>query len=178
MGLNGPPIKAADEAGALGILGGTFDPIHLGHLALAREALTVLDLEQVLLVPNADPPHKQAVVVSAAAHREAMVAAAIDGEPGLVLSRLELERPGPSYTVDTVAELAARSRQAGRPEPWFILSAEALDEFETWREGGDWPPTRPVTRRRTSTPGYWVCIVLLTRDQCVIRNADTSPLRA
>lgn len=119
---------------ALGILGGTFDPVHDGHLALAREALAELDLERVLFVPNADPPHKQQQVVTSARHREAMVALAIAPEPAFELSRIELERPGPSYAVDTVAELAERSRAEGRPEPWFVMSAEVLDDFAGWRE--------------------------------------------
>ncbi len=119
---------------ALGILGGTFDPVHDGHLALAREALTELDLERVLFVPNADPPHKQHQAVTPAHHREAMVALALAAEPAFELSRIELERPGPSYTVDTVAELAVRSRAEGRPEPWFVMSAEVLDDFAGWRE--------------------------------------------
>ena len=104
---DGPEPSAAR---AVGILGGTFDPIHLGHLALAREALAELDLEQVLFVPNADPPHKRGQAVTAAHHREAMVARAIEPEPAFVLSRVELDRPGPSYAVDTVIEMAARSR--------------------------------------------------------------------
>jgi len=122
------------EPRAIGILGGTFDPIHEGHLALAREALAELDLEYVLFVPNADPPHKQDQPVTAAAHREAMVALAIGPEPAFVLSRIELERPGPSYAVDTVAVLAAQSREQGRPEPWFVLSAEVLEDFHAWRQ--------------------------------------------
>jgi nicotinate-nucleotide adenylyltransferase len=119
---------------AIGILGGTFDPIHLGHLALAREARAELGLEQVLFVPNADPPHKRGQAVTAAHHREAMVARAIEPEPAFVLSRVELERPGPSYAVDTVTEMAARSRAEGRPEPWFVLSAEVLEGFHSWRD--------------------------------------------
>ncbi len=119
---------------AIGILGGTFDSIHLGHLALAREAWSELGLAQILFVPNADPPHKQNQRITAAEHREAMVALAIAGESAFVLSRLELERPGPSYAVDTVAELAARSRRERRPEPWFVLSAEVLDDFHEWHQ--------------------------------------------
>ena len=126
--------REASRPRAIGILGGTFDPVHDGHLALAREALAELDLEHVLFIPNADPPHKQDQVVTAAAHREAMVALAIEPEPAFLLSRLELERAGPSYAVDTVAELAARSLAEGRPQPWFVLSAEVLDGFSTWRE--------------------------------------------
>lgn len=122
------------RARAFGILGGTFDPVHLGHLALAGEARTELDLERVLFVPNADPPHKQGQAVTPARHREAMVTLAIADEPAFVLSRIELERPGLSYAVDTVAELAARSRAEGRPEPWFILSAEVLEDFDSWHQ--------------------------------------------
>jgi nicotinate-nucleotide adenylyltransferase len=132
----GATDRATEAAGrrAIGILGGTFDPIHHGHLAVAREARSVLDLENVLFVPNASPPHKPDDVVTPAEHREAMVRLAIEGEEGFRLSRIELERPGPSYAVDTVAELAEASRAEGRPEPWFILSAEVLDDFHTWRE--------------------------------------------
>ncbi len=134
MGSRARSLGLSGEARAIGILGGTFDPVHLGHLALAREAWTELHLAHVLFVPNADPPHKQDRVVTEARHREAMVALAITGEPAFLLSRLELERPGPSYAVDTVADLAARSRDEGRPEPWFVLSAEVLDDFHEWRQ--------------------------------------------
>ena len=119
---------------AFGILGGTFDPVHLGHLALAHEALQELRLDHLLFVPNADPPHKQDQSVTPARHREGMVALAIEPEPAFVLSRIELERDGPSFAVDTVAELADRARAEGRPVPWFVMSAEALDDFDSWRE--------------------------------------------
>ena len=127
----GRPATAAPRA--FGILGGTFDPVHLGHLALAREALIELDLERVLFVPNATPPHKPGQAVTAAHHREAMVQLAIEPVAAFELSRVELQRPGPSYAVDTVAELAERAHEEGRPEPWFVLSAEVLDGFHSWR---------------------------------------------
>jgi nicotinate-nucleotide adenylyltransferase len=130
----GAPSAPSAQRRTFGILGGTFDPIHDGHLALAREALDVLDLEHVLFVPNADPPHKPAGAVTAAVHREAMVGLAIEPERAFVLSRIELERPGPSYAIETVTALADRARGEGRPEPWFVLSAEVLDDFATWRE--------------------------------------------
>jgi nicotinate-nucleotide adenylyltransferase len=127
------PGQAPGGPRALGILGGTFDPIHLGHLALAHEARRSLDLERVLFVPNADPPHKDETV-TAPVHRAAMVRLALAGEPNFELSPLELDRPGPSYAVDTVAAIAARSEAEGRPEPWFILSDEAFADLPTWRE--------------------------------------------
>jgi len=133
MGVTSPGLERS-ELRAIGILGGTFDPIHDGHLALAGEAMAVLDLDHVLFVPNADPPHKQDQVVTPAPHREAMVELAIANDPRFLLSRIELERPGPSYAVDTVAVLAQRCRAEGRPEPWFVLSAEVLDSFHTWRK--------------------------------------------
>jgi nicotinate-nucleotide adenylyltransferase len=134
------PADPADARRAIGILGGTFDPVHVGHLALAREARQVLGLAHVLFVPNAQPPHKPSGEVSPSRHREAMLALAIAAEPAVegkaafAISRIELERAGPSYAVDTVAELAAQSNAEGRPAPWFILSAEVLDDFHTWRE--------------------------------------------
>lgn len=119
---------------AVGILGGTFDPVHLGHLALATEALTRLDLAEVRFVPNADPPHKQGQPITPAAHRASMVSLAIEGRPSFVLDRVELDRPGPSFAVDTVATIADASRREGRPEPWFILASEVLEGFPAWHE--------------------------------------------
>jgi nicotinate-nucleotide adenylyltransferase len=119
---------------ALGILGGTFDPVHLGHLAVAEEAREALDLERVIFVPAARPPHKLDVEVSPAEHRAAMLDLAVRDNPDFAISRMELERPGPSYSVDTVAAIAGQSAREGRPEPVFILSAEALEGLPTWRE--------------------------------------------
>ena len=133
LGLMAHIPVASGTRRAIGILGGTFDPIHDGHLALAHEALAVLDLERVLFVPNARPPHKRDQIVTSASHREAMIRLAIADVPGFLLSRIELERGGPSYAVDTVTELAAMSRAEGRIEPWFILSVEALADLPSWR---------------------------------------------
>lgn len=139
-GLGLMPADPADARRAIGILGGTFDPVHVGHLALAREAHRHLGLARVLFVPNAQPPHKPSGEVSPSRHREAMLALAIaaepsvEGEPPFAISRIELERDGPSYAVDTIAELAEQSRAEGRLAPWFILSAEVLDDFHTWRD--------------------------------------------
>jgi nicotinate-nucleotide adenylyltransferase len=115
-------------------MGGTFDPIHVGHLAIAAEARAALGLSRILFVPAARPPHRPAATIAPAADRVAMVGLAIKGHPDFELSRIELRRPGPSYTSDTVAELAAAERAAGRvPDLTFILSAETLRDLPTWR---------------------------------------------
>ena len=95
-----PP--AAVRAGSVAIMGGTFDPIHVGHLAAAEEARQTLGLERVLFMPAGIPPHKPDREITTAAHRVAMIEVAIQGNPAFELSRLEVDRTGPSYTVDTV----------------------------------------------------------------------------
>jgi nicotinate-nucleotide adenylyltransferase len=116
-------------------MGGTFDPIHVGHLAVAEEARDALGLERILFVPAGQPPHKAGSDVSSAANRLAMVALAIAENGAFELSRLEVDRPGPSYTADTVAELARRDEAAGRtPDLTLILSAETFADLPTWHE--------------------------------------------
>lgn len=121
--------------GRLGILGGTFDPIHHGHLAIAEEAREALGLERVLFIPAAEPPHKAGRRIAPAADRFAMVELAIAGNPAFAVSRMELDREGPSYSVDTVEALAAEARAAGRePDLVFVMSGETLLELPTWRQ--------------------------------------------
>jgi nicotinate-nucleotide adenylyltransferase len=123
-----PPVPT--EIGCVGILGGTFDPIHHGHLAIAEEARETLGLERVLFVPAAIPPHKPGRRVADAVHRLAMLELAIATNPAFEVSRVELDRGGLSFTVDTLTAL----RDAGISDPWFILSSEALAGFPAWRE--------------------------------------------
>ncbi|HUQ77969.1 MAG TPA: nicotinate (nicotinamide) nucleotide adenylyltransferase [Patescibacteria group bacterium] len=131
---DGAPVRPI-RSGSIGILGGTFDPFHLGHLGLARAARDQLGLERVLVIPAAAPPHKPGRRISPADVRLGLVQAGIAGEPRLAASRIELDRDGPSYTVDTVAALAAAERIEGRePEITVILSAESFDDLPTWRE--------------------------------------------
>jgi nicotinate-nucleotide adenylyltransferase len=145
MGARGVGVRVADQGtlsappavvpGSRGILGGTFDPIHIGHLAIAEEARETLGLERVVFVPAGEPPHKPGRRISAASDRLAMVARAIADNPAFELSRLEVDRPGPSYAVDTLQILADHSREVGqRPDLTFILSDEALAGLPTWRE--------------------------------------------
>ena len=118
---------------AVGILGGTFDPIHIGHLAIAEEARDALGLERVLFIPTRQPVHKPGAEVAPAEDRVAMVAAAIAGNPAFVLERAEVDRAGPSYSVETLEGLVATARAADRPTEFtFILSAEAYAGLPTW----------------------------------------------
>ena len=118
---------------AWGILGGTFDPIHLGHLAIAERARDTLDLAGVVFVPAAQNPLKD-TTPSPASDRAAMVELAISGNDRFRVSRIELERQGPSYTVDTLESFHADGRYAGpgRPDPVLIVSVEALKGLPTW----------------------------------------------
>jgi nicotinate-nucleotide adenylyltransferase len=119
----------------VGILGGTFDPIHFGHLVIAEEVREALELDRVLFVPASRPPHKLDEEVAPAADRVAMVALAIAGNPSFAISRIELERDGPSYTADTLGELADEAaRQRVARSLYFIISTEALASFATWHE--------------------------------------------
>lgn len=122
-------------AGRVGVLGGTFDPIHVGHLAIAEAARDELGLERVLFVPARIPPHRSTAPRASAEDRAAMVRLAIEPNPAFALSLVELEREGPSFTADTVEHLAADRRAAGRvPDLWFIVSTEAFSGFLTWQE--------------------------------------------
>jgi nicotinate-nucleotide adenylyltransferase len=121
--------------GAIGVFGGTFDPIHNAHLAVAQAAAETCGLERVLFVPAASPPHKPGVAVTPADHRVAMVELAIAGNDRFAVDRLEVERDGPSYTVDTLEALhARRGDDASEPDLALILSAEAFLQLMTWRE--------------------------------------------
>lgn len=116
--------------GRIGLLGGTFDPIHLGHLSAASAAREVLDLDAVLLLPSHVPPHRPQPFASTP-HRFAMVALAVDGQDGLLASDIELTATGPSYTSATLARLHARGWRAS--QLFFITGADAFAEIATWR---------------------------------------------
>ncbi len=119
--------------GAWGILGGTFDPIHLGHLAIAEQTRETMGLAGVVFVPAARNPLKPSQP-SPATDRVAMVELAISGNERFRVSRVELEREGPSYTVDTLEAFHAAGRFAGGalPDPVLILSVEALRGLTAW----------------------------------------------
>lgn len=115
----------------LGLLGGTFDPIHCGHLVIAEEARARLNLPEVRFIPAGQPPHKRGQMVTPATDRLNMVKLAIAGNPAFTVSTIELERDGLSYTVDTLTEL---QRQEGHDcALYFIVGGDALVDLLTWR---------------------------------------------
>lgn len=114
----------------VGILGGTFDPVHYAHLAIAEEARTQLGLELVIFLPAGQPPHKPGTVITSAPHRLAMLELALASNPHFLISRLDLERPGPCYTVDTLA--LVQEEWGPETELYFIIGADSLLEMHTW----------------------------------------------
>jgi len=120
-----------DLRGATGVFGGTFDPVHYAHLAVAEAARESLDLRRILFIPAAQPPHKPGKRITAAEDRFAMVELAIRGNAAFETSRLELDRGGPSYTVETLASL--RAEHPGERLA-LILSAESFAELPSWNE--------------------------------------------
>jgi nicotinate-nucleotide adenylyltransferase len=115
----------------LGLFGGSFDPVHHGHLLAARALREELALDQVRLIPAGAQPFKEGGHRAAAEDRARMVELAVDGESGLFLDRLEIERPGPSYTVETVRALAARHSDARLT---VLIGSDAAAEFDKWKD--------------------------------------------
>lgn len=114
----------------IGVLGGTFDPPHIGHLAAAEDVAWKLSLDQVLFVPNRRPPHKQNQQVSAVRDRVAMVELAIAGNSRFALSTSELDREGLSYTIDTLREF--REIWPAGTEIFFLVGCDAIHQLHTW----------------------------------------------
>jgi len=129
MQRNGFP--STDDAMRIGIFGGTFDPIHLGHLILAEQCREQLRLDEVWFIPAGEPPHKLSKARSSGRHRREMIEFAIAGHDGFHVSDIELDREGPSYTVDTLSEL--HKLHPGH-EWWLLIGADSLHDFPTWRE--------------------------------------------
>ncbi len=133
----------------LGIFGGTFDPPHFGHLRMAAAVLTQLQLDQVLFAPVGVQPLKQDHPATAPEHRARMVELAITGEPHFALSRADLDRPGPHYTVDLLSIIQQQQPGAAL---WFILGEDSLGDLPRWRD-----PARIVQLARLAVlrrPGY------------------------
>lgn len=136
----------------IGILGGTFDPVHVGHLIVAAEARAALELDELVFMPARTPPHKPLHVPAPVEDRAAMIAAAIDGEPRTRMGRIDLDRPGPHYTVDMLAIARAEWRLDAGDRLWFVMGGDSLADLAEWRD-----PWRIVEMARLAVverPGY------------------------
>lgn len=115
----------------IGILGGTFDPVHMGHLVLAEQVREKLKLDKVIFIPCFSPPHKTRRKLSPAKDRFRMAALAVEGNASFSISDIELKREGLSYTVDTLRELRRRHSESAI---YFLTGSDVLDEIHTWRD--------------------------------------------
>ncbi len=113
------------------LYGGSFDPIHVGHLIAARSVAEQLDIRRIVLVPALQPPHKTGRLISEARHRLAMSRLAVERDPLFEVSDVELRRPGPSYTIDTVT--AFRGEMEPGVELYWIIGADSLPDLPSWR---------------------------------------------
>lgn len=144
----------------VGLLGGTFDPVHYGHLLLAEEARVAVPLDRVLFVPAGQPPHKLGEPHTAAAHRLRMLELAIEDNPAFGISRVDLDRPGPHYSVDMVRLVQEELGPA--VELFFLMGSDSLAHILTWHE-----PQQLVKQCRlvvAGRPGYAVDLSQLARE--------------
>lgn len=118
----------------LGVMGGTFDPIHHGHLVAASEVAARFDLDEVVFVPTGSPSFKQDVDVTPAEHRYLMTVIATASNPRFTVSRVDIDRPGLTYTVDTLRDLAAERPDA---DLYFITGADAITQILTWKDSAE-----------------------------------------
>jgi len=124
------------ESCRIGLLGGTFDPIHNGHLAVARAVRDALALDQVLLIPASRPPHKLHYPITPFETRTAMIRLALAGEPSLALSLVEQDTSGPSFSIDTLERLAV---SLDPRQSYFIIGADAFADIPSWKRFRDIP---------------------------------------
>lgn len=173
----------------IGILGGTFDPVHLGHLCIAEEAKAVLGLEKVIMVPAGQPPFKADNPVTAAEHRLQMLKLAVGKRVNIEILTSEMERPGPSYSVDTIAEL--RQQYGSEADLYFILGWDGLAQLAEWHEperiiemcklAGVARPgsTRPdLTKMEEKLPGITRRVVWLDKTQIDISASEIRQMAA
>ena len=119
----------------LGVMGGTFDPIHFGHLVAASEAVSAFELAKVIFVPTGEPWQKQTITDSE--HRYRMTELAIAGNEHFEISRVDVDRPGPTYTVDTLCDIAAEHPDA---ELFFVTGADSISQIGSWKDAEKiWP---------------------------------------
>jgi nicotinate-nucleotide adenylyltransferase len=163
------PPEPPEPPERIGLFGGTFDPPHLGHVAVLRAVKTALSLDRLLLVVANDPWQKSSSrSITPAEDRFAMAQAMAEGIPGVEASRLEIDRGGPSYTVATVEALRAEAVASGRPRPqiYLVIGADLLPDLDTWERADDLrgmvtlavvsrPPTSTGAEAPRATPPGW-----------------------
>lgn len=148
----------------LGVMGGTFDPIHHGHLVAASEVAAVFGLDEVVFVPTGQPWQKESREVSPAEHRYLMTVIATASNPRFTVSRVDIDREGPTYTVDTLREL--RSQRDADTELFFITGADALAQILSWKDtDGMWDLAHFVGVTR---PGHRLSDVGLPPDRVTL----------
>lgn len=122
--------------GAYGIMGGTFDPVHYGHLLMAERACEAAELDRVFFVPAGEPAHKDASTVTPAEMRVEMTGLAVAGNPRFEVSRIEVDRPGSSYAVDTLRQLRDTFPE---DDAFFIIGSDTAAEMVTWYQAAELP---------------------------------------
>jgi len=131
--MNNPcPVIPGERTERIGIMGGTFNPVHNGHLIIAEDIREKAKLDKVLFIPSGQPPHKPDSEVAAAEHRYEMVRLAVASNRNFEASRIELDREGYTYTVNTLLEL--REKYGQNTGIYFIIGADVVHELKTWRE--------------------------------------------
>jgi nicotinate-nucleotide adenylyltransferase len=154
-----------------GILGGTFDPIHVGHVDTALAAKEALALDSVLILPSGAPPHRHEQPAASRFHRFAMTALAANGVPGLIVSDLEIGEAGPSYTFDTLTRLHAKGISAA--QIFFITGADAFAEIETWSR---YPQVLEMAHFVVvSRPGHPAAVIALKLPALAARMSRLTP---
>jgi len=133
--MSGGTISGDEPCPRIGIMGGTFDPIHHGHLVAASEAAHVFDLDEVIFVPTGMPYQKTGRTVSPGEDRYLMTVIATASNPRFSVSRVDIDRPGETYTIDTLRDL--RAERGPDAELFFITGADALTEIFTWRDADE-----------------------------------------
>lgn len=148
-----PPSSERPRPRRIGLYGGSFDPVHRGHLHAARAARDLFELDRVVFVPAAQSPHKLGRRTADAHHRVAMLRLAIAGEPRFEVDELELGRPGPSYTIDTVRALPAHLREPAACEIYLVVGSDNLRGLATWRSARELlERVQPIVVHRDGEP--------------------------
>jgi nicotinate-nucleotide adenylyltransferase len=127
--------NAVKKSEKIALFGGTFDPVHHGHLIIAQAVIEAAGLDRIIFVPSARPPHKNRDIMFSADDRFSMLSLALEGNPRFTLSDMEIKRKGPSYTIDTIREF--KSGLPADTELFFMVGMDNLFEMETWKDPMD-----------------------------------------